>query len=394
MIETKTLPIRIGTMRSEPWLRRHALDALVIALAAVQQAEVWIAPVPGPPLAVMLATALWTLPLLLRRQLPFAAPAFAFAVQIGASFIDPTAFGGEATALVALLVTFWVVGAQDHASQAIAGAAIGCATLIVVAQRDARVDTAGAIFVMVMGAAVTLIAFTLRRRGTRAVELEQRADRLSAEHEQHTRAAVAAERARIASDLRDVIAHSLSVMTVQAGAARLLLDTAPERAREPIVAVEDTGRHTLAELRRLLGLLHQPPGEATPLPQPGMDHLDALMERAHSAGLPVLLTVEGTRAALPTGIDRAAYQIVEDALTNALEHTNPAHAQVTVRYATDTLQLEISDDRGTTLATESDHNLLAALRERACLYSGQIEAGTRADGDYAVQARIPLQPST
>jgi signal transduction histidine kinase len=381
-------------MRSEPWLRRHALDALVIALAAVQQMEVWVADLPGPPLAVSLATALWTLPLLLRRRLPFAAPVFAFAVQIGASFIDPNAFGSEATGLVALLLTFWVVGAQDHASQAIAGAATGCATLVVIAETDDRVDTGGAIFVMVMGAAVTLVAFTLRRRATRAAELEQRAQRLSAEHERHTRAAVAAERARIATDLRDVIAHSLSVMTVQAGAARLLLDTAPERARQPIVAVEDTGRQTLAELRRLLGLLHEPPGDATRLPQPGMDHLDALMERAQTAGLPVLLTVEGTREALPTGIDRAAYQIVEEALTNALEHTHPAHAQVTVRYATDALRLEISDDRRATLATESDSHLVAALRERAALYRGEIEAGRRPDGEYAVHARLPLRSST
>jgi signal transduction histidine kinase len=125
-----------------------------------------------------------------------------------------------------------------------------------------------------------------------------------------------------------------------------------------------------------------------------MDHLDALVERAHIAGLPVLLTVEGTREALPAGIDRAAYQIVEDALTNALEQTNPAHAQVTIRYATDALQLEISDDRGTALATGSDTDLLAALRERAALYSGQIEARRRADGAYAVQARLPLRSST
>jgi signal transduction histidine kinase len=287
-------------MRSEPWLRRHSLDAFVIALAAAQQVEVWITGVPGAPLAVSLATALWTLPLLLRRRFPFAAPVFAFAVQIGASFIDPTAFGSEATGLVALLVTFWVVGAQDHASQAIAGAAIGCATLVVIAERDARVDMSGAIFVMVMGAAVTLIAFTLRRRGTRAAELEQRAERLSAEHERHTRAAVAAERARIATDLRDVIAHSLSVMTVQAGAARLLLDTAPERAREPIAAVEDTGRQTLAELRRLLGLLHQPPGDPARVPQPGIDHLDARIGQAPTAGPPVRLTAEGTHEALAT----------------------------------------------------------------------------------------------
>ena len=381
-------------MTSGPWLRRHALDVFVVALAAVQQAEVWVAQVPGPRLAVMLASALWTLPLLLRRRLPFAAPAFAFAVQIGASFIDPDAFGGEATGLVTLLATFWVVGAQDHAIQALAGAAIGCATLAVIAQTDARVDTSGAIFVMVMGGAVTLIAFTLRRRATRATELEQRADRLVAERDERARVAVAAERARIAGELHDVIAHSLSVMTVQAGAARVLLDTQPERARQPLVAVEETGRQTLAELRRLLGLLHQAPGDTTPLPQPGMEHLDALVERARTAGLPVLLSVEGTRAALPTGIELAAYRIVQDALTNALEHANAKNAHVTVRYAAEALQIEISDDGRATRHTESDGNFLAAVRERAELYGGQLEAGTRPTGDYAVRARLPLQSRT
>src|SRR4051812_44423892 len=153
-----TLPIGNATMRTEPWLRRHALDGLIIALAAVQQAEALIAPVPGLQLAVMLATALWTLPLLLRHRLPFLAPTFALAVQIGASFTDPNAFGGEATGLVALLLTFWVVGAENPAHQAVAGAAIGCATLAVIAERDDRVSTGGAIFVMVMGVAVTLIA--------------------------------------------------------------------------------------------------------------------------------------------------------------------------------------------------------------------------------------------
>ena len=381
-------------MTAEPWLRRHIVDGLVITLAVVQQVEVWVAEVPGPRLAVMAATALWTLPLLLRRRLPFAAPVFCFAVQIGASFIDPVAFGGEATALVALLLTFWAVGAQDHASLAIAGAAVGCATLAVIAETDARVNTGGAVFVMAMGSAATLIAFTLRRRAARAAEAEQRAARLAGEQEQHTRAAVAAERARIASDLHDVIVDSLSAMTVQARAARLLLDTQPERARAPMLALEDTGRHTLAELRRLLGLLHELPREATRLPQPGMDHLDALMERARTEGLTVRLTIEGTRAALPTGVDRAAYRIVQDALTGALEHADPANARVTVRYASDTLQLEIRDDRCEIRDTERDRNQLAALRERASLYGGQLEAGRRVDGEYAVHAQLPLEPRT
>jgi signal transduction histidine kinase len=394
MIDATTLRAGSGTMTSEPWLRRHALDVLVIALAVVQQAEVWMAPVPGPRLAVMLATALWTLPLLLRHRLPFAAPAFAFAVQIGASFIDSNAFGGEVTGLIALLVTFWVVGSQDHARLVLAGAASGCATLAVIAQRDARLDTGGAIFVMVMGAAVTLLAFTLRRRGTRAAQLEQRADQLLGELERHARAAVAAERTRIASDLHDVIADGLNIMTLRARAARLLLDTQPGRAREPIVAVEETGRQTLAELRRLLGLLHQPPGEATRLPQPGMADLDALVERARSAGLPVLLTVQGTRPALPTGIDLAAYRIVQEVLTDALERAKPASAQVTVHYAPDALQVEISDDGRAVRDGDSDSDLLAALRERTGLYGGQLEAGRGADGDYAVRARLPLESRT
>jgi signal transduction histidine kinase len=295
---------------------------------------------------------------------------------------------------VTLLVTFWVVGAQNPTTQAIAGAAIGCATLAVIAQTDARVNTSGAIFVMVMGGAVTLIAFTLRRRATRATELEQRTDRLAAERDEHARVAVAAERARIASELHDVIAHSLSVMTVQAGAARVLLETQPERARQPVVAVEETGRQTLAELRRLLGLLHQPPAEATPLPHAGMDDLDALVERARTAGLPVLLSVEGTRAALPTGIELAAYRIIQEALTNALEQANPENAQVTVRYATEALQIEISDDGRATRHTERDSDLLAALRERTELYGGQLQASRRPNGDYAVRARLPLQSRT
>jgi len=393
MIDVETVPAGSRRMGSEPWLRRHALDGLVIALAIVQQAEVWLTTVPGPRLAVMVATALWTLPLLLRHRFPFAAPVFAFAVQIAASFIDPDAFGGAATGLVALLLTFWVVGAENPERQAIAGAAIGCATLAVVAETDARLDTSGAVFVMAMGVSVTAIANTIRRRTVRTAELERRAERLSDEQDRRMRAAVARERARIASDLHDVIGHSLSVMTVQAGAARLLLATDPARAREPIEAVEDTGRETLAELRRLLGLLHEQPGAETGRPQPGVDQLDALVERARADGRPVGLAFEGTRAALPTGVDRAAYRIVEDALYSALDQAGRAHARVTVRYSPDTLQLEITDDRSADRATGDDNGLLAALRERAGLYGGRLEAGRRADGDYAVQAWLPLEPS-
>jgi signal transduction histidine kinase len=242
-----------------------------------------------------------------------------------------------------------------------------------------------------MGVAVTLISYALRRRSARAAELERRAARLQREHDEQARAAVAAERARIASDLHDVIGHSLSVMTVQAGAARLLLATEPARARRPIVAIEETGRQTLAELRRLLGLLHEPAGEEPGASQPGMDQLDALMARARGAGLIVVLIREGTPAALPAGIDRAAYRIVQDTLASSLEQTRPAHARVTVHYAPDALQIEVSDDRGA-VAAGDESAVLAPLRERAGLYGGRLEAGRCADGEYAVRAWLPIEP--
>jgi signal transduction histidine kinase len=378
-------------MSVRPWLSRHPFDAFVVALAAVQQLEVWLTQVPGDKLAVSLATLLWTLPLLLRHRLPFAAPAFAFAVQIAASFLDPKAFGSESTGLIALLATFWVVGAHNQRSQAIAGTAIGFASLAVVAQRDVRVDTDDAIFLMVMGAAVALLAFTLQRRGVHAAALQQRADRLERERERRARAAVAAERDRISRDLHDVVAHSLGAMTMQARKARLLVDQDARRAREPILALEETGRHALADLRRLLGILHQGAEEATLTPRPGLDDLDALVRRAHTAGLPVVLTVEGRPNALPPGIDVAAYRIVQEALTNALEHAGPASARVAVRYRRDGLDLEVTDDGREIRDRDDEGNALVGMRERVALYGGELDAGHGAGGDYAVRIRLPLE---
>jgi signal transduction histidine kinase len=382
----------IETMSFTPWLSRHPFDAFVVALAAVQQLEVWVTQVPGSRLAVMLATLLWTLPLLLRHRLPFAAPAFAFAVQIATSFLDPQAFGSESTGLIALLATFWVVGAHNQRSQAIAGTAIGFASLAVIAQRDVRVDTVDAIFTMVMGAAVALLAQALQRRAARAAALEQRTGGLEHEREERARAAVVTERARIGRELHDVVAHSLGVMTTQAREARLLVDQDPRRAREPILALEEAGRQALAELRRLLGILHQEPSDATLAPQPGIGDLDALVRRADTAGLPVVLTVEGRPEPLPPGIDLAAYRIVQEALTHALEHADPASARVTVRYGRDALDLEITDEGREIRAGDDETDALVGMRERVALYGGELETGA-SGGDHAVRVRLPLETS-
>ena len=374
-------------MRFASWLRRHPLDAFLIALASAQQLEAWFGSVPGGRVAVSVATLLWTLPLLLRHRYSFAAPAFAFGVQIGSTFLDPHAFGGETTGFVVVLVTFWIVGVHNERGQAIAGTAIGCAAIAVIERRDVRIDTDEALAAMLVGAGVALIGFVLERRGRRAAGLESRAQRLELEREARTRAAVAAERARIGRDLHDVVAHSVEVMTDQARTARRFLDGDTGRAREPILALEQTGRDALAELRRLLGILHAEPGDAMLAPQPGMDHLDALLRRARAAGLPVALTVDGRAAALGPGVDLTAYRVVQDALTDALEHADAASAHVAVRYGLDVLDLAVSDDGG------DGRDGLVGLRERVALYGGEVETGREPGGDYAVRVRLPLEAS-
>jgi signal transduction histidine kinase len=372
-------------MRFASWLRQRPLDALVIMLAAAQQFEAWAGTVPGSSVGVSVATALWTLPLLLRHRFPFAAPAVAFGAQIVSTFLGPEAFAGEDTGFAAVLLTFWVAGAYNERAQAVALTAIGFAAIAVVERRDVRIDTDEAVAAMVACGIVALIAFVLERRGRRSAALEERATQLAQDREAQARAAVAAERARIGRELHDVVAQGLATMTAQAGTAREILERDPVRARELTVGLEETGRQALGELRRLLGILHDSSGDPLLAPRPGMEDLDALVQRARAAGLPVALTVEGSPVVLAPGVDLAAYRIVQDALTDALEHARPASAQVAVHYGPDRLELEISDDGG------GVREGLVGLRERVVLYGGVVDAGQAAGGDYAVRVRLPLE---
>jgi signal transduction histidine kinase len=249
----------------------------------------------------------------------------------------------------------------------------------------------------------------LRGRGERAVQLEQRAAQLEAEQQAQAQAAVAAERARIARELHDVIAHSVSVMVIQAGAAEQLLEETPERARGPLVAVQDTGRQTIVELRRLLGILRDDGQELSLAPQPGLASLDLLLEEMRQAGLLVQLRVEGQPGRLPPGVDLAAYRIVQEALTNTLRHAGPAQAEVVVRYLEQALELEIVDDGSgpgpndgaAGGSGQSKGHGLVGMRERVALYGGTLHAGPRATAagtgtagtGYVVRVRLPTQPA-
>jgi signal transduction histidine kinase len=259
---------------------------------------------------------------------------------------------------------------------------------------DERLGLEDAIWGIVFGGAVSLIAHTLRQRGRRAAEFEERAALLEHEREETERAAVVEERRRIARELHDVIAHSVTLMTVQAGAARLLLAEDPERAREPVLSVEETGRRALAELRRMLGILRSDEAEASLAPQPGLARIDDLLAQARRAGLPVELAIAGETRVLPPGVDLAAYRIVQEALTNAHRHAGPAHAQVFLRYGSEALELEVTTD-GRDAANGADRggHGLVGMRERVALYDGTFEAGPSADGGYVVRARLPVAVS-
>jgi signal transduction histidine kinase len=377
-------------MRLPSLLRRDALDVFVVLLAVIAEIKIWIAPGEGPRAVFIVGTLLWTLPLLLRRRLPFAAPVFAFSVQAGSAFVDPT-IGTETTATIALFLTFWVVGAYNEGSQAITGAAIGCSSVAVVAQQDVHVGLEEAISGCVMGGAICLIAYTLQRRTKLAGEHVEHAARVEREREERTRAAIEEERKRIARELHDVIAHTVSVMTVQAGAARLLLDEEPERAAGPLLAVEETGRQALTDLRRLFEIMQEEASTTTSGPQTGLADLDGLLAHTRRAGLPVELAVEGHPRALTPGVDLAAYRIVQEALTNARKHAGPARAHVAVRYGPEALDLEITDDgRASTKGRNGGHGLVG-MRERAALYGGELAAGPRTEGGFIVRARLPIE---
>ena len=229
----------------------------------------------------------------------------------------------------------------------------------------------------------------LSTRARLTEELHEAAVRAQEAHEQEVARAAADERRRIAREMHDVVAHSVSVMVVQAGGARRILERDPRRAVEAAAHIEDVGRAALAEMRRLLGVLHQ--DEADRAPQPTLGELDRLVERSRAAGLPVTLAVEGTPQPLPPGKDLAAYRVIQEALTNAIKHAGSAPTSVTVRWEPAWLELEIVDEGGRAMngANGSGHGLVG-MEERVRLYDGSLRAGRALGGGFEVVVRLPL----
>ncbi|MDH6132760.1 signal transduction histidine kinase [Kitasatospora sp. MAA4] len=256
------------------------------------------------------------------------------------------------------------------------------------------------------------LATALRRaRRLHRQALEERAWLLERERESASRTAVDGERARIAQELHDIVGHNVSLMVVQTGAAREVLTSLPDEAAAALLAVETAGRDAMTELRNLLGLLApSPSGEddtdggrpvgASLAPQPGLSRLSPLIDRIAFAGLPVEVRISGEPRALPAGIDLAAYRIIQEALTNALKYGDRGKAEVTVRYADNSLRVEVLNSgpsvlSGTATVREPRQGNgtgrgLLGLRERVAVYGGDLDARRRLGGGYRVRARIPL----
>jgi signal transduction histidine kinase len=241
------------------------------------------------------------------------------------------------------------------------------------------------IFFFVIAYVVGEMAWTAARR---RAELEFQAEELRRSQEQNTRGAIAAERMRIARDLHDVVAHHVSVMGIQAGAARRVLDSDPAMARDALQTVEQTARTAINELRGLLGVLR---ADAEPelRAAPGLDDLPELFDNARATGLEVSHGVYGSPREVSPAVSLSAYRVVQEALTNVVKHAGAQHVDIRMRYLDSALELEIADDgRGRSAAGGSGFGLLG-MRERLAVHGGSLEAGPRRDAGYLVRASLP-----
>lgn len=383
----------------------QTVDLLLAAgLALLALAEVWPSHVPaperwgrinwlvyaGPPLLALAGT----VPLALRRRYPMAVM-----LVIGYSALLWDLLPGESTAaFLAMFVAIFSAGlyTTDRRRSA-AGIAIFIAGAFGFWIVDAALTPGEAavdlwlLFMLGFIGAIWWAGDVMRERTVRAQELAERAADLERRRALEVAEAATDERMRIARELHDVVAHTMSVMVIQAAAAVRIMDDQPERAREAMRQVESTGRIAMVEMRRLLGIVRRANGTDSTLPQPGLARLDDLIDEFRAAALPVAARMVGQSRPLPPGLDVSAYRIIQESLTNAMRHAHATSVQVVVEYLPDAVEISVTDDGvGSAVQTEDaiGHGLVG-MHERVALFGGELETGPRAEGGFAVRARLP-----
>jgi signal transduction histidine kinase len=370
------------------------VDELVaLALLVEIELQVWLSPYIQDRVPTAIGGLALSAAVAVRRRWPFGAVLIAL-IAVGAQ----EALGGRLTqhtvgALLALILVFYAAGAllkERRAWLALGLGLVGSAASVVLAGSSSDLWFGG---IFLEGLPWT-VGRIVRERSARERAYRERAERVDAEREQQALAAVWGERARIARELHDVVAHSLSVMVLQAGGARMVMGAEPERAEVSLRSVERAGRDALAEMRRLLGVLGSGEDPQSLAPQPGLRDIEDLIAGTRSAGLSTCLRVDGEPTTVSAALDLCAYRIVQEALTNAIKHAGPAQAEVRLRWAREALEVEISDDGrgwGDANGASGGHGI-AGMRERAALYGGTIDAGPGPGRGFTVRAHLPLSP--
>ena len=366
--------------------------ALLLSVSSVLPILVKDDPSWGHPKSLAVALALLsTVPVAWRARWPIPAAAIVLFAN-GACVYAAAPHGAALQPFVALTLAFYSVGSRlegAHAVWAPLALALAAVPLFVAAVVHGQ-PAGNAIPNYVWLIAAWAVGRTVRGWRHKTVALEAANIELEEQRELRAQAAVAVERGRIARELHDVIAHNVSMIVVQAGAAARVLASDEPHVRDALSAIEATGRETVDEMRRLLGVLRRADDGLALAPQPGLRDLESLVAHVREAGLPVELRFEGEPLALPPGIDLSAYRIVQEALTNALKHAGGARAAVTVRYETGAVELEVRDDGdGSGGGGGTGHGLIG-MRERVALWGGRLDAGRPEGGGWAVRARLPV----
>jgi signal transduction histidine kinase len=320
------------------------------------------------------------------RTWPLRATACLLAVALAAQALTSAA---ELPAIwFPLLALSFGLGAHEPGRGAAAGVFLMIGGIVGTSAIGGSLVAADVVFPAIVVGAFCLAGRTARSRARLAGELHEAAARANERRAAAAERAVVEERKRIAREMHDVVAHSMSVMVVQAGGARRILEREPLRAQEAAQLIAGTGREAIVELRRLLGVL-----SIEPTPAPTLDGLDGLVERARAAGLPVALTVEGERRPLPEGVELAAYRVVQEAITNAIKYADAAPTEVHVCYGRRDVELHVSDrgpGAGAPGRVDGGGHGLVGMRERVRIFGGELHTGRRAGGGFEVRARIPV----
>lgn len=398
-VTTRTRQLADRVRRVDP----HAIDAL-LALGFTIAALVTVAQRLGDKDVYRSDDALGIV-LLLLQTLPIAARSVAPLAALTVSVIaisSHVALGYEgvyAGTFAALVILYSAASLTDVRQGAVAGLVTTAGITIYFTTDRGNPGLAQAVPTYATYAVAWGLGTYARSRREYTNVVEERASLLEHEREVRAREAVADERARIARELHDIVGHALNLIVIQSGGAQRVFGSKPELARDSLASIESTSRQALVDMERMLGMLRsaQPPGDELGA-QPGLGDVDRLAAQVSEAGLPVSVSIEGTPIALPPSVDLSAYRIVQEALTNALKHAGPARASVIVRYAPDSLQLEITDDgRGAAgERSESDRGGrgLIGMKERVAVFDGELSVGPRPEGGYRVHVRLPIGGAT